>query len=139
MMALAVGIGVGSAVSGYWLARALDVNIAGAMATMTGLIFLVAFLAAPQRGIVARMRRRARQKWEFAQVMLTIHLMQHEDSPEAAAESRIDHLVEHIRRQPAFAEQVVRYAERKGTVRRRSGALTLTAAGRDLAQARLIT
>jgi manganese/zinc/iron transport system permease protein len=138
MMALAVAIGIGSAVSGYWLARALDTNIAGAMATMTGVIFLLTFLAAPQRGIVARMRRHTRQKWEFAQVMLTIHLMQHEGGPDAATESRVDHLVEHIRWQPAFAEQVVRYAERKGTVRRHSGALQLTEEGRILAQQRLV-
>ena len=138
MMALAVAIGVGSAVSGYWLARVLDTNIAGAMATMTGVVFVAVFLAAPQRGIVARTRRHARQKWEFAQVMLAIHLMQHEDGPDAADESRVEHLVEHIRWQPLFAEQVVRYAERKGTVRRHSGALLLTDAGRTLAQQRLI-
>ncbi len=72
MIALAVGIGVASAISGYWLAHAVDVNIAGAMATMTGVVFLVVFLAAPERGMVARWRRHARQKWEFAQVMLTI-------------------------------------------------------------------
>jgi len=43
-------------------------------------------------------------------------------------------LWEHLRWQPDFAEQVIRYAERKGTVRRLSGRLTLTSEGRTLAQ-----
>jgi hypothetical protein len=50
----------------------------------------------------------------------------------------VDHLVEHIRWQPDFAERVVRYAERKGTVRRQAGRLQLTETGRTLAQQRLV-
>ncbi len=138
MLIISILIGAGSAVAGYWLARALDGNIAGAMATMTGVIFLLVLLFAPNRGLVAVARRRARQRWEFALAMLTIHLLHHESGPEASNENRVDHLVEHIRWQPNFAEQVVRYAERKGAVRRQAGRLHLTDIGRVLAQQRVV-
>ncbi|MEX1019318.1 MAG: metal ABC transporter permease [Litorilinea sp.] len=138
MLGTSVAIGIGSAIGGYWLARALDANIAGSMATVTGVIFLGVLLFSPHRGLIYIARRRVRQKWEFAQTMLTIHLLQHEGEPEAVLESRVDHLVEHIRWQPGYAEQVVRYAERKGTVRRQGGRLLLTDQGRNLAQDALV-
>jgi len=134
MLFLAAGIGVLSALSGYWLARTVDASIAGSMATMTGLIFVIVYLAAPQRGLVAQLRRRARNRLEFAQAMLAIHLLNHEGRPDAADESRIDHLREHIRWAPDFAAQVVRYAQQGGVVHEQSGRLWLTDAGRTLAQ-----
>jgi manganese/zinc/iron transport system permease protein len=137
MLALSVLIGAASAITGYWLARALDGNIAGAMATMTGVSFLLVLLFAPDRGLVAVARRRVRQRWEFALAMLTVHLLQHE-ADASSDENRVDHLVEHIRWQPGFAEQVVRYAERKGAVRRQAGRLHLTDSGRILAQQRVV-
>lgn len=138
MLWLSVGIGAGSAVAGYWAARELDANIAGAMTSVIGLVFMLGVLFAPERGLVAVARRRLRQRWEFAQALLTVHLLHHEGRPEAAAESRVDHLVEHIRWQPAYAEKVIRYAERKGTVRRQAGRLRLTDTGRTLAQQTLV-
>lgn len=137
MMILSVLIGAISAIAGYWLARSLDGNIAGAMATMTGVSFLLVLLFAPSRGLMAVARRRARQRWEFALAMLTVHLLQHEGDA-TSIENRVDHLVEHIRWQPAFAEQVVRYGERKGAVRRLAGRLHLTGTGRILAQQQVL-
>lgn len=134
MLGLSVLIGLLGAFSGYWLAHQLDSTIGGSMVTMLGVIFGLVFLFAPQRGMVAIARRQMRQKWEFAQTMLAIHLMNHEGTPEAEDESRIDQLWEHFRWEPVFAEKVVRYAERKGVIRRRQGLLSLTERGRTLAQ-----
>lgn len=61
MLAYSCGLGAAGAVGGYWLARALDANIAGSMATMTGIIFVVVLLVAPQRGLIAQALRRRRQ------------------------------------------------------------------------------
>ena len=134
MLLLSVGIGAGSALAGYWLARLLDANIAGSMATMTGIVFLVVFVLAPQRGLLAVARRRNRQRWEFAQAMLAIHLLHHEGTPEAPQENRAEHLHEHMRWQAPFAARVVRGAERSGAVRSENGILTLTDRGRQLAE-----
>ncbi len=134
MLGISAGIGVVGAIGGYWLARSLDANISGAMVTVIGVIFFGVFLFSPQRGMVAIARRRARQRWEFAQAMLAIHLLHHEGTPEADEANRVDHLLEHIRWTPDFAERVVRHAERGGVVRRRRGVLRLTAEGRTLAR-----
>ncbi len=134
MLILSAVAGVVSAVGGFWAAYALDVSIAGAMATATGTCFLCAYLWAPERGLVAVARRRRRQRWEFAETMLAIHLHQHEDRPEAASELREDHLVEHLAWTAAFARDVVQRAERHGTLVRRAGSLELTPPGRKLAR-----
>ncbi len=76
MIGLSGLIGVASAVAGYWFAHHHDASIAGSMGLMTGVFFALAFLFAPNRGIVAIARRRASQRWEFAQTMLAIHLFQ---------------------------------------------------------------
>ena len=133
LLVLAAGIGVGAALAGYWLAYALDASIAGAMATMAGVAFGLAWLFAPQRGLVAAARRRARQRLEFAQAMLAIHLANHEGRPEAEEESRLDRLHRHLRWEPEFQERIVRLAERRGLVRRDGQRLALTQAGREVA------
>jgi len=133
LLLLAAAIGAASALAGYWLAYALDASIAGAMASMTGVAFLLAWLFAPGRGLLAAARRRARQKLEFAQTMLAIHLANHEGLPEAEEESRIDHLDRHLRWPPEFAQRIVRLAHRRGLVEADAGRLTLTQAGRELA------
>jgi manganese/zinc/iron transport system permease protein len=118
MIGLSVALAVVSAQGGYWASYLLDVSIAGAMASMTGVVFLAAFLFAPERGAVAVARRRARQRWTFAQTMLAIHLLNHENSAEAAEENRVSHLSRHLRWDPAFARGVVRRAEARGLLAR---------------------
>lgn len=135
MIALSVGIGIASALSGYWMSYLLDVSIAGSMATMTGVFFALTFLFAPERGAVALARRRARQRWEFAQTMLAIHLLNHEESPQEASENRESHLHEHLRWEPDFARAVVRRAQGTGLVSRVNGdRLALTDRGRSVAR-----
>ncbi len=134
MLLISVGLAAASALTGFWLARWLDANIAGSMATASGLLFLLVMLFAPGRGLLSLARRRVRLKWEFAQTMLTIHLLNHEGTAAAEMECRVDHLWEHMRWQPDFAENAIRFAERKGTVRRSGGILFLTAEGRALAR-----
>lgn len=139
MIFLSAALAAVSAVSGFWVARALDASIAGAMAGMTGVVFLLAFLFAPERGVVAALRRRARQRMDFARLMLAVHLLHHRGGPRAAVENRVDHLHEHLRWSPEFARKVVRRAEREGIVTRRAGdRLELTPLGRELARRRMV-
>ena len=135
MIGLSVLIGVLSAVGGYWVAHVLDASIAGSMAAMAGTLFGVVCLAAPERGIVALARRRARQRVEFAQTMLLIHLFNHEGLPEENDENRLEHLHHHLRWDRPFAARVVRLAERRRLIwRRDEGELALTESGRAIAR-----
>ncbi|MBM9538624.1 metal ABC transporter permease [Desulfobulbus alkaliphilus] len=133
MLGLSGVLAATGAVGGYWMARWLDANIAGSMAVMVGLIFMVSFLLAPRRGLLALVWRRRRQRWEFAQTALTIHLLNHEGKPEAARENRVTHLQEHLRWKKDFAGQVIRRAEAGALVVRKNGYLVLTENGRLLA------
>ena len=138
MLILSAIIGSVNAISGYWLASLFDVAIAGAIATMTLFIFGLIFLGVPKRGLIAIARRRARQKWEFAQTMLVIHLFNHEGLPEAEAESAMAHLHEHLSWDPTFTTQVVKYALNNRYVSQEETQLTLTEQGRTIAQQALV-
>jgi manganese/zinc/iron transport system permease protein len=139
LLGLSALIGVIAAIAGYWLAHFLDASIGGSMATMAGVLFLLTFLLAPDRGIIAIALRRVHQRWEFAQTMLTIHLFNHEGVPDAERERHIEHLDEHLRWNTSFAERVVRYAERQGSIRCRDGMLFLTEHGRQIAREALVS
>lgn len=60
MLFISAGIGVVSAISGYYMATLLNVSIAGAMATSTGILFGFTFLFSPKHGLLAK--KRAQQK-----------------------------------------------------------------------------
>jgi manganese/zinc/iron transport system permease protein len=127
-----------SAIGGFWIAWLADASIGGCMAATAGALFVLALLFAPARGLLARTLRRRRQKVRFAGLMLVIHLLQHEDTPEAEVESREEHLGEHLRWEPGHARTVVRHAADQGLLERTGdGRLQLTAPGRAAALAAL--
>lgn len=129
MIGYSVGIAVLSAISGYWVAHLLDVSIAGSMAGAVGVLFTGVLVFVPERGIVAVARRHERQRWEFAQTMLTGHLLNHEGTPEEAHESRVDHIEHVLGWGPAFRDGVINRAERGDLIVRIDGSLRLTPAG----------
>ena len=130
MLLLSAGIGAGSALSGYWLARWLDTNIAGSMALMAGVWFCVVWAVAPERGLVALLRRRARQRWQVAERVLALHLCSAEEEGDL---NLVDTLPERLRWEPKFARQVLRRAEANGLVQHQAGGLVLTERGRQQA------
>ena len=138
MILFSVLIGVASAIGGYWAAHLVDASISGSMATTAGILFVLTFLLAPERGIAAIARRRRRQRWRFSLRMLAVHLFNHEGMPEAAEECRVDHLHDHISWAPDVAQRVVRYAERRKAVVEEDGLLTLTDEGRTIARQAIV-
>lgn len=131
MIGYSVGIAVISAISGYWVAHLLDVSIAGSMAGAVGVLFTGVLVFVPERGIIAVAHRHERQRWEFAQTMLTGHLLNHEGTPEEAHESRVDHIEHVLGWGPGFRDGVINRAERGDLIVRVDGSLRLTPAGRE--------
>ena len=111
------------------------------MATMAGVLFGLAFLFAPVRGVVSRMRAAARASASSSRsLMLAIHLLHHEGTAEAATETREDHLHQHLRWKTDRARRVVDDAVSAGLVERESdGRLSLTDAGRARAREGMLT
>jgi manganese/zinc/iron transport system permease protein len=135
VLLLSALVAAAAAIGGFWLAWFVDASIAGCMAAAAGLLFLLATLFAPERGVVNMLRRRERQRWEFARLLLAIHLLHHEGTPNAEQESREEHLGEHLRWAPDFARRAVRAAEDVEWVDRTPGGrLLLTTRGREAAQ-----
>ena len=134
MLLLAALYGALSAISGYLLAHAIDASIAGSMATMAGVLFLLTFAFAPERGFISLARRRPRQKAEFALRMLVIHIHNHEGTPAWKDECKRDKVHAHLNWPPAQAKKVAAEGERRGLVKSvESDVLSLTDAGRTLA------
>lgn len=135
MILLSAALAAVSALAGYWLSYLADASIAGSMAVMVGAVFLLVWLAAPERGVVAVARRRARQRWEFAELMLAIHLWNHEHAPGAAEESEVAHLHQHLRWSTDFARRVVERAAQHGLIHHQDPRrLVLTEIGRARAR-----
>jgi len=134
MIVISVVLGIISSISCFWLAILLDANIAGAMATMAGVLFVIVFLFAPERGIIAIARRRSHQRWEFAGKMLAIHLLNHEGTADEEHESQIEHLEHNLRWKENFAMRVVNYSANNGLLLVNGNRLVLTSQGREYAK-----
>lgn len=135
MLMITTVIGIVTAISGYWVARFLDVSISGSMASMCGLIFLAVFLTAPQRGLFSIIRRKRRQKLEFLQMTLAMHIANHSGENEDIEERRISHLSRHLGWAPDFAQQVVKDAERRKLLKLEGEVMGLTEKGRKFVSA----
>ncbi len=134
MIVISVVLGIVSSITGFWLAILLDANIAGAMATMSGVLFIIVFLLAPERGIIAIARRRSHQRWEFAGKMLAIHLLNHEGTDDEEHESQIEHLEQNLRWEENFVKRAVNHSASSGLVLVNGSRLVLTDRGREYAK-----
>ena len=139
MLLIASGIGATAAVTGYWAAHALDVSIAGAMAGAVGALFLAALFFAPNLGLIAAMRRASGQRRRFAQQMLLVHLLHHENTPEEESECRQGHLQEHLRWDEHLTSLALRSSLREELVVANGDLLRLTDAGRELAHQTMVS
>ncbi|HUE95892.1 MAG TPA: metal ABC transporter permease, partial [Longimicrobiaceae bacterium] len=138
LLAIAAGIGATAAIGGYWAAHALDASIAGSMASAVGFLFLLAFVFAPQQGMIAAARRKTEQRRRFAKQMLLVHLLHHENTPDEHRECRPDHLRDHLRWKEEVATRAIRSATREDLVVSRGELLHLTEAGRRLAKESMV-
>ncbi len=134
MLALAMLAGALSALLGYLVALALDVSVAGAMATVAGVLFATALLFSPGHGLLARARRVRRQQVQFAVETLLVHLFTHEQTADAATENAVGHLTADMRWSPAFVQRALAWADRQNLIERRGDLLLLTSHGRQRAQ-----
>ncbi len=129
MLFLAPSLGIFAAISGYWLAHWLDASIGGSMATVLGLIFLLVFLFAPDRGLVSVLLRRKKQQIEFAMLTYMIHLKNHSYENDDPEERRTDHLTGHFRWNKTKAKRILNLARRNHLVNIEKNMVSLTKKG----------
>lgn len=129
-------IAVMSSVLGFHAAMYLDVSIGGMMATITGLLLALAFLAGPRYGLIARFLRLRQQRVQAHVRMLLVHLYTHEHEAEAEMENVPRALEHHLRWSPRLSRAVTAIAQQQGliTVEPAGQRLHLTEQGRRMAQ-----
>lgn len=103
MIALACFFGVFSAIAGYWAANFLDASIAGSIATMLGIVFLIVYLFAPSKGLIAVLYREKQQRIEVSLITFILHLKNHNEENER----HVDHLRTHINWQKIRSKTVL--------------------------------
>ncbi len=103
MLFLAVVFGVASALTGYWVAHVLDASISGSMTTVLGLLFLLVYLFAPEKGLFSVLYRQKRQRIEVSLLTFLLHLRNHKEKEER----HVKHLNEHINWQKVRSKSVL--------------------------------
>jgi manganese/zinc/iron transport system permease protein len=111
MIFLSIGIGVLSSILGYWIAAFFDVAIAGCMALMVGITFLVVFIVAPNRGLLSIMKIRKKQKYEYATISFLMHIINHENTHIEEKESSIYTIQDHLGWDKTFLDEIINIAK----------------------------
>jgi manganese/zinc/iron transport system permease protein len=125
MLALAIGFGIFSAILGYWVAHWLDASIAGSITTILGVVFLVVYLFAPSKGIIAVLYREKQQRTEVSLLTFLLHLKNHEEE----SERHVKHLNEHINWQKVRSQSVLDLAQNNNMIRIENNIVSLTTKG----------
>lgn len=131
---LSVIISCSASVLGFLLATKIDGSIAGAIAAMTGIIFILIYLLSPKQGFILRQLQKRNTKLKFLTKMLTVHLLHHQNCDNMMYECREEHLTEHISMTKKTAKAVVIEAEKLNYIKRENGILILLPKGKDIAE-----
>lgn len=126
MLFLSALFGVTSAIGGYWLAHLLNASIAGSITVILAFLFLMVYLFAPEKGILAVTFRSQQQKREVMLIVLLLHLNNHVEEEER----HIQHLREHINWQKVSAKRVVELALKNNMIVIKNDILSLTDKGK---------
>ncbi len=127
MLALSIFFGVSAAIMGYWVAYWLDASISGSMTTVLGLIFLIVYLFAPDKGLIAVLYRQKRQRTEVSLLTFLLHLNNHNEE----SERHLNHLQEHINWQRVRSKTVVELALKNNMIVIDQDIVTLTKKGKE--------
>ena len=138
MLIASILLGILTAISGYLVAVVLNTTIAGSMATLSGIIFLIALIASPSQGLLTKYMIQKKQKRSFSCKMLLVHLLEHEGTPKERNVNTIDNMINHMGWSPKFSKIIMTHGIVKGYIIREKKALFLTPLGREKGKDALI-
>lgn len=133
MIPLSALIGSINAILGYQLSSHFDVSIAGSMAVMTGIVFLIVFMVAPQKGLLTIIRRRKNQKFEFARKSLLFHVINHEGNEDENIELGVNTIQKHVNWDKKFLNKIMLTLKKEKKLYIEDGIVKLTDKGRAFA------
>jgi manganese/zinc/iron transport system permease protein len=131
MIVLSFGLATASSVLGVLLALRLDAGISGAISTVMGGFFILAYLFSPTSGIVTKMRNKIRIKNEYALSIVMYHLLNHSTAHDMERECSFEHLAEQFSYPERYLKKIVNKAIEKGYVKETDAVFAITEKGKD--------
>ena len=113
MIVLSLIVGAIASVIGYNVAILFDVSIAGSIALIIGILFIIVLIVSPKSGLISTIKRKRNQKLEFSVKILLIHLANHMNTPNEIDECGVDTLEYHLRWEKIFLNRVLKKAMEK--------------------------
>lgn len=130
MIGLSVFFGIISALGGYWVAHWLDASISGSISTVLGIVFLMVYLFAPNKGLISVLYRQSQQRTEVSLITFLLHLNNHSEE----RERHINHLQEHINWQKVRSQTVLDLAEKNNMISIKNKIVSLTEKGKEFTE-----
>ncbi len=127
MTKLSIIISSFTAISGYILAHCMDVSIAGSIATMSGLLFILALLFSPQKGIIVQIIFERKRRRIFAQDILLNYL----DSTQSVSINALESI---FGWRQLFIGTVIKRMIHNGQLKNTKGVIELTLIGYNQAK-----
>lgn len=97
VLVLSAVFGVTASMIGFQIAILLDGSIAGSIAVVIGIQFMLSMFLSPKMGIISKMLRVRRQKREFSEFIFMMHLYHHMGTEVECIENALPKLNEHLR------------------------------------------
>ena len=110
MLILSGAIGALNGILGYHVAAVLDVSIAGSIAVVIGLVFLIVFIFAPKRGLISSLFRKKYQKTEFAKATILFHISNYEYDNNSS-EINIENIKTNLNWSSEFTKKIIKLLE----------------------------
>jgi len=130
MLVISMILGAINALLGYRVAFALDVSIAGSMAMMTGITFIIVFVFAPERGMITVATRHKRQRWDFTKKSILFHIMNHEGNENESVENGVETIYHHINQSKDIVDRMMKQLMEASVVTIKDNVYRLTESGR---------
>ncbi len=133
LIIISSSVGAINGILGYQFASYFDVSISGSMAVMTGIIFFLAFIFAPKKGLVTTIKRRKFQRMDFAEKSLLFHVYNHENEDNECVECGINTIQGHLNWDNDFLGKIVEDLKERKKIFIEDNTIRLTESGREYA------
>lgn len=127
MIGLSIFFGAISAITGYWLAHYLDASIAGSITSVLGMFFLIVYLFAPNKGLIAIIYLKKKQKIEISLFVFLMHL----NNLQEKSEREFEHLQKHFNWSKKNGEEIVDLALKNNFINIENDLFFLTKKGKE--------
>ena len=129
MIGLSLVLGAVASIIGFHLARFFDVSIAGSIAVIIGVIFLLTLIFSPKKGLIFTINRKKSQKMAFSLRILLIHLSNHANTKKEKDECGVETIENHLRWSKSFLKKVIDKAEKSKYIYVDNGVFKLSERG----------